>query len=323
MFKPFNKIKIALHIPISPNIKFYSKILWIRKSLDYLGAPYSNSKIHITISNENDISIENIIQSFPEFLKNRNRYFFYLTEKNEFLKFSYGETAGLRYLNIDKSDITILCDSDILFINRIDQLVKQALKHNCIYGVLAHYSPFSRDQDKSASRWNELSVKYTNNKIELPFYHSLDPSIKCPAYFNNGFIIGNRRMWSRIKNLAYQNYKEIFYDLPINGKTPILSERFFTMQVSLTIVMLMLKIRAYPVNEIYNCANQNEMIPLLKNNIKDIKIIHYLRNNYFDRDEIFQTQEKLDSFLKLTNIDEISGEMQEHVLKIINSQGYF
>lgn len=315
-------ISLSLHIPISPNLSFYSRILWIRKSLDSLGSPYNSAKLHISVSNEDNITEDKLISSFDEFYLNRNRYEFYITDKNEFCNYSYGETAGLRYLNIDNADVTIFCDSDIIFVNRIDDLIEDVLTKNGLYGVIAHYSPFIEHKKTMEDYWNDISLKITKEKINLENRHSLNQTDKCPAYYNNGFVIGDFDTWNKIKQPAYNNFKEVFDELTGSIDSNNISVKFFTMQISLALILNKLKISTYSINEIYNCANQNDMLGLINNDIRNIRVIHYLRDNYYDRDFLFQNINSINSFIGLKNVDIISEVMQEKVDEIIKIQGY-
>ncbi|MFW5886118.1 MAG: hypothetical protein ACOCUL_00030 [Bacteroidota bacterium] len=306
-------LKIGFHIAISPDIKFYSRIKWLRKSLDYLGEPYNKSVFHICLSNENNITIDSVINSFPEFHENKSRYFFYLTDRHQFEEYSYAETAGLRFKNIDDSDITIFCDADIFFVNEIDNLINAVKEKKGIYGVIAHYSPFSNFGKSIEDSWNNIAQKIIGEKLDLKYTHSLKKTDKCPAYFNFGFVIGDKESWNKIKDYAYKNFKEVFHSLPSNDPNYITGPKFFCMQVSLSLVLQKFKIKTYPINEIFNCANEEAMLPLINNKTEDIRVIHYLRNKLYDRDKIFVDNQATLDFLKMKKLDPISLKFQSRV----------
>lgn len=315
-------ISISLHIPISPNISFYSKIKWIRKSLDFLGEPYSSAKIHLTVSNEDGITINTLINSYPEFKENISRYRFYITNKISFDQYSYGETAGLRFKNIDNSDITIFCDADIFFIKRIDDILNNIIAEGGIYGVLAHTTPFQPLEKTNEEWWNYLSLKYTNQLIPLNFKHTLNSKVNCPLYYNNGFIIGKTIDWKKIKDFSYSNFKDIFNILPLKYLNNDATPRLYCMQISFALALHKFKIKTAPLSDIYNCANDQGIANILQNEINDIRIVHYLRKTAFDRDVIFVNKDSVDRFLSIENLDVISKIFQISVQNIIEFQGY-
>jgi hypothetical protein len=314
---------ISIHIPISPNISFYSKIKWIRKSLDSLGTPYNKSILHITVSNENNISLDIISNCFEEFKKNRHRYRFYITDSSKFAQYSYGETAGLRFMNIDNSDITIFCDADILFIKPFDELLEETLTYGGIYGVIAHNTPFHNLDKSNEEWWNCLSDMITpNDTINLNHSHSLHPNIKCPPYYNNGFIIGKTDDWKKIADFCYQNFRDIYKLLPESYNRVEGSSNFFSMQISFSLALHKFKIKTHPISNIYNCANDQRLANLLGNKTNDIRIIHYLRGRYINRNLIFVSREQINKFLELNEVDDITGKLQDAVVEIMNKQGY-
>lgn len=313
---------IAIHIPISPNLGFYSRLKWIRKSLDILGAPYNRAILHITVSNENDISYQKIHNTCTEFERNKHRYRFYIVEKEKFNQYSYGETAGLRFMNIDNSDITIFCDADILFVDRIDDLISLVNKNEGIYGVLAHNTPFHHLETSYDEWWSKLANKFLKSEIDLNYKHSLHPTIKCPVYYNNGFIIGAKNSWNKIAKFCYNNFRDIYNYLPDNYLGINGSPRFFSMQISFTLALLKFSINTHPISEIYNCANDQRVFNNLDSKKNDIRIIHYLRDNFFNRDLVFSTNEEINSLLKIDEDDNILKLFQDTINKIILNQGY-
>jgi lipopolysaccharide biosynthesis glycosyltransferase len=321
MLKQFNR-KISIHIPISPNIAFYSRLKWLRKSLDILGTPYDESTLHVTVSSEDQISIESIIESFSEFKNHSDRYRFYITDSIEFKKYSYGETAGLRFKNIDIADITIFSDADIFFIDRIDSLIENCLSNSGIYGVIAHISPFRNQTIPSSEIWEELSLKFTGSKIPLSYFHSLDKTTTCPAYYNYGCVIGRTNEWNIIKDFAYENFKSIQNILRESFDNSDGTPLFFCMQISLSLALHKYNIKTHAISDLYNCANDYQVAEILGENLKNIKVIHYLRQNHFNRDEIFTNNENIDKFINLKDIDSVSNILQKRIKEIIEVQGY-
>jgi lipopolysaccharide biosynthesis glycosyltransferase len=312
---------LSFYIPVSPHPKFYSRVKWIRKSLDYLGTPYSKAIIHLTIGNEKDISIEQILGGFAEFSSHQHRYRFHVADKEKFEKYNWLETGATRFKVIDEADIIIHCDADIIFVKRFDDLLSKVISSRGIYGVIAHSSPFSSLDIQPIQMWKLLSLKFCNKEIELKHMHSKQAWISCPAYYNNGFVIGDHESWQKIKIFFYQNFSEVF-DVLSQGKDPNHSPGFFSLQISLALALFKYDIRTQPLPEIYNFANDEVLIQKYESQVSDVKIIHYLRKKFFDRDYIFRDNDQTDRFLTLQNLDPISKILQQHIAQIIEDQGY-
>lgn len=310
--------RISIHIPISPNKAFYSRLTWLRKSLDSLGAPYSDALLHITISNEEHVTHESVEHEFYDYIRNKERYRLHITDSSRFAAYSYGETAGLRFKNIDDSDITIFCDADILFIDRIDDLIDTALMEGGIYGVIAHISPFKGIKTSPQEMWNHLSKRYLNETIELSYKHSHMPHIPCPAYYNYGMIIGRTETWNKFKDFAYENFSEIIELTTQDTLFKSETYRAFSMQLSLTLSLHKFNIHTKPISDIYNCANDEKTASLLGQMIDHVRIIHYLRNTFFNRDSIFTSHDEINAFLNLEHIDPVSKILQDKVKNVLN-----
>ncbi|MBK8505758.1 MAG: hypothetical protein IPL46_28310 [Saprospiraceae bacterium] len=327
--KLINKIKpkvdseptLSLYIPISPNPQFYSRVKWIRKSLDYLGPPYSKAIIHLTIGNENEISIDHMPDEFPEFKSFRQRYRFHLANREKFEKYAWLETGATRFLVLDDSDIIIHCDADVLFVKRFDDLLNKVTSSKGIYGVIAHNSPFSFPEINETNWWKFLSAKYCGKEIDLKYNHSLQVSVACPPYYNNGFVIGDNQSWQTIKSFFYQNFSEV-YDLLAPDKELNQSPGFFSLQISLALALFKFNITTHPLSEVFNFANDDVLCEKYASLLSDVRVIHYLRQKYFDRDHIFIDRTQIDRFLTVQNLDPISKTMQKHVGHIIRDQGY-
>ncbi|MCP4457238.1 MAG: hypothetical protein GY816_04305 [Cytophagales bacterium] len=315
-------MKISVYVPISPNIGFLSRVKWIRKSLDHLGSPYSEAIIHVILGYEDNGQIGLNPKEFTEFSANKHRYRFHSTNRQKFNKYSHLETAATRFMAIDDADISILCDADVMFIKRFDELIELVQSNEGIYGVIAHASPFTLLDKMPNEWWESISVNFCNEEIKLSYSHSKQPDIQCPAYYNNGFIIGDNKSWKKIKEFCYQRYGEVCQFLPekYNGRDS--SPRFFTLQIILSLALLKFGIKTQPISEIYNFPNDQLLSEKFSSLLSDIRIIHYLRTNHFDRERIFTKNVETNRFLLIEKIDLVSSILQKHVSEIIENQGY-
>jgi hypothetical protein len=134
-------------------------------------------------------------------------------------------------------------------------------------------------------------------------------------------VIGDNQSWQKIKSFYYQNFSEVF-GLLASDKELNHSPGFFSLQISLTLALFKFNIPTHPLSQINNFANDDVLCEKYVSLLSDVRIIHYLRQKYFDRDFIFIVKDQTDRFLTIQNLDPISKTMQQHVKKIILKQGY-
>jgi lipopolysaccharide biosynthesis glycosyltransferase len=281
---------IAFHIPISPTLAYFSRLKWLCKSIRSWSSRFSSIHFHLSISNEDSVTLSKLSRDYAEIINDRSCYHLHICDKVRFNRFHYIETGAARYLHIDNSDITIFCDADIIFLADIIELIDMILEKGGIYGVLAQGSPFfERTQNAWAQEqvhnnetwWHLLFEQFIGTSCK--FGHSyLAQAKKCPLYYNAGFLIGKTKDWLAIKDYAYTIQEEliqVFIDLRrYGGRLPI----GYTFQIAFTLALYKFNIRSHPISPAYNAWNTSEFLRISKVSLKDIKIIHYFVDHYIN-----------------------------------------
>jgi hypothetical protein len=172
-------------------------------------------------------------------------------------------SGAIRYFLESKSTVCVLLDADILVLDSLKEIIKKARSELGIYGVLAHESPFKKEQ----LSWDTILKKF-NLKIELKsFKKQIKNNDYCPpCYFNNGFIVLNKKLMHKLAPYI----KKYVYSLN-NLKNK------FKAQICLCLSVLESGIPIKNLNYEYNFSSSIEEVFAGGGVIdtKKIKIFHY------------------------------------------------
>lgn len=221
-------MKLTFLIPISVTVPYLSRVEWLRRSLDSLGAPYSDARIGLALSRDSSDDLESTVRSFPEVLQNPSRYFVAAVDRARFDSINYLETGAYRFRMLDDSDVTIFCDADIFFIQRFDGLLNEVMRQECMAGVIARGSPFTQGLSYNKSQrnrlcnelwWNHLFQIFLQRPAPLKYSYSAQPTTLSPFYCNAGFLVASTRVWRAISEFAYDWVTEVVSEI-IRSRLP-------------------------------------------------------------------------------------------------------
>lgn len=287
--------RICFHIAASPTESFYSQIAMFRLSLDALGGIYEQAHIIISFGDEK-------IQSIPDKWTAQfgNKVNFHWADPELFRQHQYLAQVDARWnYDHDQYDYVIFCDADIILINPIDDLLFRQWQCPSIMGVIAHYPFLLIPEDDYRQIWAGLVETYSGKTVEFKYHHTLvqghdlSKSSKCPFYINFGFVLMTPKIVKTIRNTYLTIRPEV---------SRLLNGTYVSGQIALTLSLLAHDVPARSIGMRYNFPNDiiaESMHPL---ELADVRVIHYLRTNIFDRQKIFTSQNLFDEFL-LLNLD--------------------
>jgi hypothetical protein len=283
--------KICFHFPASPTDAFFSQIAMFKLSLDALGGSYKDADTIITLGDEQ-------IKLIPDQWK-------FLLEKNiiinwaapeDFLRKKYDAQGDAQWIyNHEKYDFVCILDADVLIMRPIDDLLTNMLQNPAITGTIAHYPIPTNTGENPQYLWQKLANHFIGKPIDFEYRHTLvegQPmdSTFCPFYVNFGFIL--------ISPKIIQDLRETYLDIR-KKVSPFLKYPYFSAQVALTLAVAAHQIPTRAVGLRYNFPNDSKADHLHLNELTDVRLIHYLRTEYFDRHKIFTSQPEFEHFLSL------------------------
>jgi hypothetical protein len=299
---------VEFRIPISPNAGFFTSVRLIALLAARLGPPYSTARILVSVGDYADLDEVRACNEWATDYPVEWR-----TVPHDFFEAeSYLATANDRFLDSPRADIIVLCDADTCAIARFDDLlVRLDVAHPLVAGLQAHYPPFGAASLKAAeneSRWWKLLAG-----ADLPRYqplvrrYSFDPDGEkglAPPYFNYGFIAFNRPAFERIAPLANK------YTLRAMA---LLEEPFFSAQIGLALAISASGVNTMQLGHADNCANDDRVFATGLGSENDIRIIHYLRGDEFDRRTFLCELMELRRFLDMPKCNSVTERLRQHV----------
>ena len=286
---------LEVHVPISPRPVFFNRIKYLAKSLRSLGGELADSKIIVSVGDPGPaVDLDRLLpwaraegiewrwvdrRFFADWHHTGNPYIATMMDRFR---------AGFR------SEYVIIADADIVFLRDPASLFTLLKSPLDIGGVMAHVSPFlSETRCSHAQWWNRLFAAFALPQPILEFEHSgwglmydHEPSRYSPAYFNSGMIVGTGEAMHRMAPLA----------LPALKAVRSVLDTFFFDQIAFTLMMYKSKVNKRLIPMRYNFPNQAEFEQRYREDAASISILHYLRTETVDRDQIFESAEALDAF---------------------------
>lgn len=115
-------------------------------------------------------------------------------------------------------------------------------------------------------------------------------SRRCPFYVNFGFVVFPRGQIDAVAATAVKLLPQV---------VPMLREPFYAGQVALTLSVYQLGLAHHAVDIKYNFPNDAAAEALHAESMRDIRVIHHLRVDHFDRQQIFADEPAFNWFLNL------------------------
>jgi hypothetical protein len=281
-------LKIDFVIPASPNDAFFSQIAMFRLALDALGDAYREARLVAVFG---DTRITPLPDRWrPHFEKIDVEW----ADPGEFERIGYRAQSERRYeVFRPDADVIVSCDADTLLIRPFEPEVIAAARHGILGGVIAHYHfPWVDTSGDPSADWSKLSRSTIGQEIELLYRYTLmEPESvqNCPFYINLGFLIGSPQSI----NVLYKSYKSI-----VDGVLTIVNNYFYE-QITVPLAVAKHKIPTVALPMRYNFPNYPIADTKYLAEIKQIRLIHYLRTELFDRQKIFASGDAFEAFMKL------------------------
>jgi hypothetical protein len=217
-----------------------------------------------------------------------------------FATHGYRATSADRYAHMARADLVMLVDADVIFLRGITDLLEAVEASPAICGIMAHVSPFlsHRERDPHAW-WQELAARSGIRDLPLEFEHSgwlamfEDDSYRhAPAYYNGGMILGTVDLM-----------EQMFEQIPAGEHAvDMVLETYFRPQLARTLAIYRATLPNRVVGMRYNFPNDERFERRYPEEFTDMRILHYLRTDFVDRDRDFSNAETVSRLIARTDL---------------------
>lgn len=267
---------------------FFSQMAFFRLSLDNLGGIYRDARVVAVFG---DHEVEEIPARWQPYFENIDvRWAHEPGAPNPWHRAQH----ELRFEILDPDcDVSFLCDADVAVLRPFDSLLASIRARPCVAGVVAHlHFPWDerpRDPDRD---WPEIANAVIGKEIDRPYRYTLLPEETPPAapfYINYGVFAGTPDMLSRFHER----------DLEICPKVEAHLGAWWAPQVSLALTCADLDLPTMALPMRYNFANDRRADAMYPEELQQVVFLHYLRQQHFQRGQLFASRQAFDTFLSL------------------------
>jgi hypothetical protein len=296
-------LRLEFRIPVSPTPGFFSQIRVFDFALRRLGPPYSQARVSVCVGDDCDIEAVRTTNAWGA-----GRIEWEAVPRAVFEEFGLHGTADWRLTReADTADVIILSDADTVLLRDIDPLLAcMPTDRPAVRGHMAHVPPPSSGGGLPASDsddyWPLLFERFDAPWPKRLFDYSMDGARRfpqVPAYFNLGFVAFNPPGLAALATRIF-SFQRVF-------KSSI--DSYMRCQIALSLLAYQhgLDIDVLPAS--YNAANDLGHMRHNYLSARDIRVLHYLRNDEIERSLIFQ-DDHIDEFLAAELINPANRALQ-------------
>ncbi|UVK45144.1 glycosyltransferase [Mesorhizobium sp. AR07] len=293
-------------IPILPEQEFFSNVKLAALSLASLGGAYATAPIVVSVGGHTGASEVCAVNRWSSAYPVTWRPVPHAVSDRGF-------SSGFdRYVEPPRGDVIILADADACLMRPIDGLLQSMrdAERPSVAGLPAHFSPFSRNGAENDAAWRQLLKAFGFGDTPLNCRYSQSPDEAfggCPGYFNYGFVVFNKTAFTAIQPLIRPLTERVLDYL--KDKPSI----FFSGQIALSLAILTVGADPLPLGPEYNCPNSDEMLAYGLRDPADIRVLHYLRREQFDRHSFLCNRDEFDAFCNKSFASPVLQAFQQHV----------
>ena len=282
-----------------------------RMSLDNLGGIYASASVVVVFG-------DSTISPLPErWRPHFERIVVHHADPDDYIARSYSAQADARWTVVPGDcDFAIMSDADTMVLRPFDDLLVRLVAEPGIAGTIAHF-PFPQyPGELPTEKWASLAREWLGRELPLDYEHSLaraaDPDFRrtCPFYLNQAFVVVPRPM----VDVLSPTHRWL-----VPRVAPQLSDPFYRGQVALTLAVHTHDVTRHAIDIKYNFPNDRLAEELYPASMHDLRVIHYLRTDHFDRQQIFATAEAFERFLAL-HLTGSELQFQDHVRQLTGGQ---
>lgn len=296
-----------IHVPISPTPAFLTRIHYLVWSLRLFGGALADCPVVVTVGGDEPMDLARA-HPWSRSLGVEWRWL----DDPLWRRHGIFATALQRFCYEIEAPNALLLDSDTLFVRPIDDLLVEMGGSQAIAGVIAHVSPFI-GYDGEQGLWQQIFHGAGLGNPSLTSEHSgwqvleFDAARRyCPPYFNLGVLFARRDVFGKLGESIYSEMEIVERIHP----TP------FRCQLALTMAIIRsgTKWRELPLR--FNLPNIAQYLPRHLAELADARIIHYLKDEEFNRAEDFASVESVGALLARDGLNPINTTLREALRQV-------
>jgi hypothetical protein len=302
--------RIEFRIPISPTPDFYERVHLFCAALRR-AEPCSTDVVKIVVGDGADLS--QVERDNP--WSSQYDVEWHRVPDEIVAAHSYYGTADFRYLLPEtKSDLVVLSDADTVLLRPIRQDFLWMIRPEpCVAGHMAHMAPWFEpvvgSELGSEDLWPFLFRKFSIPWPETLYRYSLDPegNTTAPAYYNLGFVVLNQAALRIFR-------QEIF---TVQEQLRKFIDSYMRCQIAVTLISYRHAMRRTNLPAVFNTANDLAHLSGNRVQVDQIKVLHYLRNDEFDKRSFLTDQRS--KFLAAT-LENPANQLLQEVIRELQTQ---
>ena len=192
------------------------------------------------------------------------------------------------------ADVLVRADADVLPVANLEPLLDFVLERSAIAGVAAHYRFPAPLGIGNREAWDAVAEGILDEPLRFEHSYSLvtsaDPAEEqaCPFYLNDGFVLFAREYFDRFAPL----YLETRPDLSDRLVNP-----YYAGQVALALSAARMPLPSVALPLRFNFPNDPVAAEQYPEELENVVVFHYLREDQFNRQQIFRWRETYSVFL--------------------------
>ena len=192
------------------------------------------------------------------------------------------------------ADVLVRADADVLPVANLEPLLDLVLERSAIAGVTAHY-PFPAPPGiGNREAWDAVAQGFLDAPLRFEHSYSLvTPDVSqaeqaCPFYLNDGIVLFAREYFDRFAPLYLDTRPQL---------TDRLVDPYYAGQVALALSAARISLPSLALPLRFNFPNDPTAGERYPEELENAVVFHYLREDQFDRRQIFRWRETYSVFL--------------------------
>lgn len=303
--------KVAILIPASCTHSFFSQLAAFNLALRSLSWNRWEPTVLVCMGEPREES------AFFEWLPFLQEVAFVLAPdaQAKSIPFYYAQIDGLFRWAPRDADVYLRMDADTLPVGNFEDVLDYVVAANSVAGVMAHipFPPWPGMTTRQA--WLFAAEGLTTVPLDFRQAYSFADSNApeddriAPFYLNDGVVFVPKSCFDAFAG-HFLDFRRRLMDR--------LARPYYAGQVALSLAVTEMRARTLALPMRYNFPNDEIAASKYPEELENVKIFHYLRYSFFDRQAIFSSAMNYERFLDLplTGVNQV---FQDWVLKIVGA----
>jgi capsular polysaccharide biosynthesis protein len=192
------------------------------------------------------------------------------------------------------ADVLVRADADVLPVANLEPLLDFVLERSAIAGVTAHYRFPAPPGVGNREAWDAVAQGFLAAPLRFEHSYSLvTPDVSreeqaCPFYLNDGVVLFAREYFDRFVPLYLATRPQL---------TDRLVDPYYAGQIALALSAARIPLPSIALPLRFNLPNDPVVTERYPEELENAVVFHYLRQDQFDRQQIFRWRETYSVFL--------------------------